>query len=160
MDRTSRLLQLLKPAAPAWTHYLLAALLWTGVGSFLLYRGLAAALTLHTTVLLLVSLGAGSIGMLKGLMVMRPAAVRGAARIAGRGDGKCVMGFISWKTWLLVLGMGAFGKYLRTLALPGWLLGLLLGGVGTALLIGSATYWTSFVAKITGAAPIYRTPPK
>lgn len=160
MEKAPRLLQLLKPAAPAWTHYLLAALLWTGVGSFLLYRGLTAALTLHATVLALVSVGAGLIGVAKGLMVMRPAAVRGAARIAVRGDGKCVMGFISWKTWLVVLGMAAFGKYLRSLALPGWLLGLILGGVGTALLIGAATYWTSFFAKISGADPTSRTPRK
>lgn len=138
----------LKPSAPAWVQFLAAALLWTGVGVFLLYRGLSAALTLPPLMLAAVSAGAGLIGFLKGLFVMRPAARKGSARIAQRGDGKCVMGFISWKAWLFVIGMGVFGKFLRSAHLPNWLLGLLLCGVGTALLIGAAIYWTEFFRRI------------
>lgn len=137
----------LKPAAPMWAQLLLAALLWTGVGTFLLFRGLSAAFSLDPLVQLGICVAAALIGVVKGVKVMRPAAVRGAARIFSRGDGRCLMGFISWKTWALVIGMALFGAVLRRSHLPGWLLGLLLCGVGTALLIGSWTYWKAFFSQ-------------
>lgn len=141
------LLSLLKPSAPRWAHYLLAALLWTGVGAFLLYRGVTAMGQLHGAALFYVAAGAGMVGLFKGLKVMRPVAVKGAERIGSRGDGKCLGGFISWKAWLMVVSMGVLGRYLRELGLPPWLMGLLLGGVGTALLIGSLTYWSALIAR-------------
>lgn len=129
-------------------QFLLAALLWTGVGTFLLYRGISAALKLDFAVEVAICAAAALIGVLKGLKVMRPAAKKGAARIFERGDGRCVMGFISWKTWGLVVGMALMGAALRRSSLPPWLLGLLLCGVGTALLIGSWTYWTAFFTRL------------
>lgn len=130
-----------------WTQMLLAALLWTGVGSFLLFRGLSAALKLDPVVQFAICFSAALIGVGKGLKVMRPTAKKGAERIYRRGDGTCVMGFISWKTWLLVVGMAVFGALLRRAGLPGWLLGVILGGVGSALLIGSWTYWTALFSS-------------
>lgn len=130
-----------------WTQLLLAALLWTCVGSFLLFRGLSAALKLDLAVQLAICVSAALIGVGKGLKVMRPTAKKGAERIYRRGDGTCVMGFISWKTWLFVIGMAVFGAFLRRAGLPGWLLGIILCGVGSALLIGSWTYWTSLFSR-------------
>jgi hypothetical protein len=130
-----------------WTQFLLAALLWTCVGSFLLFRGLSAALKLDPAVQLAICLSAALIGVGKGLKVMRPTARKGAKRILTRGDGRCVMGFISWKTWLFVIGMALFGAALRRAGLPPWLLGVILCGVGTALLIGSWTYWTALFSR-------------
>lgn len=131
-----------------WAHYLMAALLWTGVGIFLLYRGVSEALLLEGGKLMAVAVGAGLAGAMKGFKVMRPAARKGATRIAGRGDNRCIGGFISFKTWALVILMGVMGKYLRSAHLPHWLLGFLLGGVGTALLLGSAVYWRSFASGV------------
>lgn len=130
-----------------WAQLLLAALLWTGVGGFLLFRGLSAALKLDPAVLLAICVSAALIGVGKGLKVMRPTALKGARRIFERGDGTCIMGFIGWKTWLFVIGMAVFGALLRRAGLPGWLLGIILCGVGSALLIGSWTYWTALFSQ-------------
>lgn len=147
------LVNALTPRAPMWAHYLMAALLWTGVGCFLLYRGVSEALLLEGGRLTAVALGAAAVGAVKGFKVMRPAARKGADRIAGRGDDRCLGGFISFKTWALVIAMGIMGKFLRSAHLPHWLLGFLLGGVGTALLLGSVVYWQSFVSRISYPDP-------
>ncbi len=136
-----------------WAHYFMAGLLWTGVGCFLAYRGLKEAFALDGTMLAAVLLGAAAVGLAKGFKVMRPAARKGADRIAGRGDGRCLGGFISVKTWVLVLAMGVMGKYLRSAHLPHWFLGFVLGGVGSALLLGSIVYWRAFAASLGRRSP-------
>jgi hypothetical protein len=76
--------------------------------------------------------------------VLSRTARRAAARIARRGDGTCLGGFLSWQSWLFVLGMMAAGAALRRSALPRTALGVVYVAVGIALLWGSRVFWAAW----------------
>ncbi len=131
--------QRLKPAARARTHLLAAALLWTAVGAVL--AGFGGAWLWGS--------GAGPVwfavavvaGAAKGRLVIVRAARGIADRIAARGDGRCLGGFLSWRTWLLVAVMAGSGRLLRASPAPRSLVGGIYLAVGVALLAGAATLW-------------------
>jgi hypothetical protein len=131
-----------KPRAGGRTQLLLAGALWSVVGVLLLGFGTAwtldalgsraGALTLVLGVL---------VGLLKGRFVLDRAAGRIADRIALRGDGRCLGGFLSWRSWLLVALMSAVGRLLRGGLLPLAVLGPLYAAVGAGLLYSSRVAW-------------------
>jgi len=130
-----------KPAAGVRAHLVAAAGLWTLVGIGLTAAGLAWCFgsPLPWSVVLA---GAGlAAGLVKGRFVIRRVAERNAARIIARGDGHCLGGFLSVKTWLLVAVMMASGMVLRRSAVPRPVLGVVYTAVGTALLAGSVILW-------------------
>ena len=85
--------------------------------------------------------GAVAVGLIKAFLVLNRSADRVARRITERGDGKCLGGFLSWKTWILVAVMIALGRLLRASPLPKAPRGAIYCAVGTALLAGSARIW-------------------
>lgn len=131
-----------KPRAAERTQLLLAAALWTCVGTALLVAGarwdLRAAGARDGA--LLVAVGT-AVGLLKGRFVLDRAAARIADRIAARGDGRCVGGFLSLRSWLLVGLMSAAGRLLRGGGLPPALVGTLYVAVGCGLLFSSRVAW-------------------
>lgn len=135
-----------KPAARARTQVFLAALLWTGVGLGLTASGVRWSLlapALWPAFILAVAL---PLGLLKGRFALEAAAARIAGRISRRGDGTCLGGFLSWKSWLFVLAMIGLGAVLRRSDLPRVALGLLYTAVGVSLLWGSRVFWTEWKA--------------
>ncbi|MFC1705201.1 hypothetical protein ACFL59_00080 [Planctomycetota bacterium] len=139
-----RFLERWKPAAPATMHVLMAAVLWTCVGSGLAGAGVWWTLGLPgvwAALLLALSLLAG---LMKGRFILEPKARRTVARIVARGDGRCLGGFLSGQTWLLVLAMMGLGVVLRRTDLPRIALGVVYGTVGVALLLGSRLFWVEW----------------
>ena len=134
-----------KPAARVRTQLLLAALLWTCVGTGLLTAGIRWTFqgTRWPGMWVAAAVLAGSA---KGKWVLERAARRASARIALRGDGTCLGGFLSWRTWLLVMGMMGLGAVLRRSAVPVGFLGFVYGAVGAALLLGSRVFWAEWRA--------------
>jgi hypothetical protein len=133
-----------KPAAPARVHLLLAALMWTAVGGALLFFGIRWALVgrmPHVRLLLAV---AATAGLAKARWVLWRAAGRIVERIKQRGDGRCLGGFVSWRTWLLIILMITAGRLLRGGLLPSPVVGLIYAAVGTALLAGSFRVWLAW----------------
>lgn len=130
-----------KPAASARTHLLLAAFMWSVVGTLLLLFGLrwaiGAALP-YGGVLLACALFAG---LLKGHFILRRAARRTIARIESRGDGRCIGGFLSAPTWGFVVLMMLLGYWLRHGLLPRAIVGLVYVAVGVALASASRRLW-------------------
>lgn len=131
-----------KPAAGVRTHLLLAALLWTVVGLGLAAAGIAWCFgSVLPWAIVFAGVGVAG-GLAKGRFVLRTMAERNAARIIARGDGHCLGGFLSLKTWLLVVLMMASGIILRRSGVvPRPVLGVLYSAVGTALLVGCVTLW-------------------
>jgi len=133
-----------KPAASVRTHLLAAAVLWTVVGTGLLsiggYWARPGDSASITWLLALAALG----GLLKGHFVLRRAAERIVRRIETRGDGRCLGGFISLRTWLLVGLMMGSGYWLRHGLLPRPVVGLVYVAVGSALLWGSSRLWRAW----------------
>jgi len=130
-----------KPAAGVRAHLGAAAGLWTLVGLGLAAAGLAWSFASPLPwSLALAAAGLGA-GLVKGRYVIRRLAERNAARIIARGDGHCLGGFLSAKTWLLVAVMMFSGMVLRRSPVPRPVLGVVYTAVGTALLAGSVILW-------------------
>ncbi len=130
-----------KPAASARTHLVAAASLWTVVGCGLLVVGLhwlTPTAGLGAALLVVAAVGAGA---LKGRFVMRRAADRIAGRIRARGDGRCLGGFLSLRTWGFVAVMMLAGRFLRHSPAPRLIIGFIYTAVGVALLLGAGRLW-------------------
>ena len=146
-------IDILKPRASRRAQLALAGALWTVVGSGLLGAGLrwtfagadgAAASALF-------ALGAGA-GLLKSRLVLDGTAAKTTARIAVRGEGRCLGGFLSPASWLLVAAMIAFGRLLRHF-LPLPVAGVLYTAIGTGLLFSSRIPWARWLSFPSGGAP-------
>lgn len=137
----NRVLHAIKPRASSRVQVLLAGLLWTVVGSGLLLSGArwiaGGGFTPGVLALLLLGL---ALGALKSRFVLDRAAERIAGRIALRGEGRCLGGFLSVRSWLLVLAMIVFGRLLRRV-LPLPVAGVLYTAIGTGLLLSSRLPW-------------------
>lgn len=139
-----RHLERFKPAAPARVHLLLAAAMWSTVGTGLLTAGVTwawAGRSSYPTWLVPFAILAGA---LKGHFVLGRTAERIARRILARGDGRCVGGFLSVATWTSVALMMGSGYFLRHGVLPRAIVGLIYTAIGIALLLGSRRLWLAW----------------
>lgn len=133
-----------KPAAAAHVHLFLAGVMWSAVGTALVgfggrwlwqspspggvwFAGLAVV-----------------VGVLKSRFVLDRAARRIVDRIRARGDGRCLGGFLSLRSWALVIAMAGGGRLLRGSHVARGLLGLLYIAVGTGLLVSSRVAWQAW----------------
>ena len=135
----------LKPAAPAKTHLLLAAVMWSAVGSTLCVVGAVWAIKVRTPATLWLLAIAAAAGWIKARFALEPAAVRIIGRIRARGDGRCLGGFLSPGTWVLVAVMAVGGRLLRGGVLSSHLVGLVYVVVGVALLVASRLMWRAWL---------------
>ena len=156
MTRLMGWLERWKPAAGVRAHLYAAALLWTVVGLGLTAAGMAWSFSSALPWSLLLAGTGVAAGLVKGRYVLRAMAERNAARIIARGDGRCLGGFLSLKTWLLVVLMMTSGIILRRSAVPRPVLGVLYSAVGTALLVGCVTLWKAFgrLRRPGGSQPV------
>ncbi len=139
------ILHRLKPKSKAKTQLLLAGTMWFTVGIILYIRALRWLFANHygsMTILLSIG-GATIVGLIKGKMALDRAAQRAITRIATRGDGTCLFGFFSYKSWLLILLMITMGKLLRMSPAPIILVSTLYMAIGTALSFSSRSFFTA-----------------
>jgi hypothetical protein len=134
-----------KPAAPVRIHMVLAGLLWSVVGTLLALFGTVWIWSSGLPHAVFFSIAAVVIGLVKSRLVLDKAARRIAQRIEERGDGRCVGGFLSLRTWLLVGLMAGGGRALRAWVLPLGIAGLLYLGIGVALASSSRLLWVRWV---------------
>jgi hypothetical protein len=125
------------------THLLLAALLWSGVGTLLLTKGAFRLVRVadYQGVIIGASLVAGS---LKGYFVLDRSARRTINRISGFNDNTCFGAVYSIRTWMLVAGMIGMGILLRRSSLPPELLSFIYLTIGWGLLFSSRLAWTAW----------------
>ena len=131
-----------KPAAPAKTHLLLAALAWTTVGTVLFFLGIYWVHSAGSDTSYLVM--AAALGYAKSRYVLDKTARRAVERIVERGDGKCLGSFFSYKSWLMVIAMAGAGRILRSGVISRLLLGFIYVAVGTALVLSSRIFWQAY----------------
>lgn len=104
--------------------------------------GNTLALPLFTAALIL--------GELKARYLLDPVAKQAVVRIVDRDREECAGGFLSWRSWLLVLAMMAGGHALRLTPIPHMWLGALYSTIATGLLLASRNFWRS--AKAAGGS--------
>jgi hypothetical protein len=132
-----------KPAAAVSTHLMLAWLMWVLVGSALVCFGARWLWMAAPRAAPFVAVGAIAIGAAKSRLVLDRAARRIIERIRVRGDGRCLGGFLSLRTWALVVVMMAAGRLLRGNVAHG-IVGPLYVAVGTALCLSSRLSWQAW----------------
>ncbi len=132
----------LKPGASTGTNLLVAALMWSFIGFYLMVRGYLLAPPLPGMFLLL-ALG---LGTMKALWLIERAARKNIARIVARPDGMCLGGVYSWGMWGMVVCMMAGGRLLRNSAVPPLAVGVIYVAVGWALLLSSRLIWREWNA--------------
>jgi hypothetical protein len=133
-----------KPAAAVRAHLLLAGLMWTVVGAALVGFGGCWLWQLPTPAAPWLAALALAIGVFKARFVLDRAARTIVDRIRERGDGRCLGGFLSVRSWALVAAMAAGGRFLRGSHVAQGLLGVLYIAVGTALLLSSRVAWRAW----------------
>ena len=137
-----------KPGVAPPVHLFCAALLWSGAGVFLLVRGIVL-LTAGDSLWLV---GAGVLlGFAKSYIVLDRSARRVIIRIRQFGDHTCIGAVYSWKTWLLVLAMVAFGIVIRQVG-DGWSvpIGTACVAIGSGLIYSSRLAWRALWQWQTG----------
>jgi hypothetical protein len=138
----------LKPRASSRIQILLAALMWTVVGGGLLFFGTRWITGPGRSLPALGLILAGVvIGVAKSKFVLDRTARKIVLRIGERGEGRCAGGFLSLRSWLLVLGMIVLGRFLRQGLLPATAAGLLYTAVGTGLLFSSRLAWRAWLGR-------------
>ena len=129
-----------KPAAAVSTHLMLAWLMWASVGAALVFFGARWSLQVGPVLAPWLMAGAIAVGLAKSRLVLDRAARRIVDRIRARGDGRCLGGFLSLRTWGLVVLMMASGRLLRS-SLARGIIGPLYLAIGTALCLSSRLSW-------------------
>jgi len=132
-----------KPATAVSTQLMLAWLMWATVGSALV--GFGAWWLWESAPVAAPWVAAGSLvaGAVKSRLVLDAAAKRVVDRICARGDGRCLGGFLSLRSWGLVIVMMAAGRLLRG-TLAHVIVGPMYLAVGTALCISSRISWRAW----------------
>ena len=132
-----------KPSASVPTHLMMAWLLWVVVGSAL--AGFGARWLWGATPALAPWVAAGAIvvGAVKSRLVLDRVARKVVERICARGDGRCLGGFLSLRTWGLVIVMIVVGRLLRGAVARG-IVGAIYIAVGAALLLSSRHAWRAW----------------
>lgn len=82
-----------------------------------------------------------ALGVLKARFLLDRVALGVARRIHDRGPGASVAGFLSVRSWVVVVIMMAGGHALRLTAAPRPVLGVLYVAIATALVLASRAYW-------------------
>ena len=132
-----------KPTASVPTHLMSAWMMWVAVGSALAGFGARWLWSAAPIFAPWIAVGAVLAGVIKSRLVLDRAARGVVARIRSRGDGRCLGGFLSLRTWGLVILMMAAGQLLRG-SLAYGIVGPLYIAVGSALCLSSRLSWRAW----------------
>ncbi len=135
---TKKMLTRFKPGASINVHLLIAALIWSIVGLFLMSNGfLLISLAAREWLAVL----AAGLGTVKSFFLLDRVARKNISRILRFADGTCIGSIYSYKSWGLVLVMIVLGRFLRSSVLPGEYVGALYFAVGWGLFFSSRLMW-------------------
>jgi hypothetical protein len=134
------------PAVKPFWLYLLAGLMWSAVGLMLCsmaYRWLTG-LQAHWLALVV-----GLLGVVFAIAAYRfgfsHLAIKNIQRLETFLERTCVFAFITWKSYLLIVGMMSLGLALRSSLLPREYLALVYTTIGGALFLSSFHYYGSLL---------------
>ncbi len=125
---------------------LLAALMWSAVGIFLFIRGVWNISGLDDQLKYLWIAAAMAAGLLKAKVILEKTAGRIAHRICSRSPDSNLLGFLSLKSWLLIVIMIIMGKLLRATPLSRSFVWSVYVAIGAALFASSRIIWRKWKA--------------
>lgn len=133
----------LKPGASIRTNLLIAALMWSFIGLYLMVRG-SLLVEGFSGIFLALALG---LGTLKARLLIEQSARKNIARIVARPDGMCLGGVYSWRMWGMVVCMMLGGRFLRNSFVPPQVVSVIYIAVGWALVLSSRFIWQEWNAR-------------
>lgn len=131
-------LAFLKPEVSRRSQMLVAAILWSSVGTLLMYRGVQILMVRGQFVWFAVAL---VLGLIKARFILDRSATNIAERIGRLKERSCLGAMYSWKTWRWVVLMIIVGLLLRIPLLPILVLGVIYTSIGEALFFSSRILW-------------------
>jgi hypothetical protein len=130
-----------KPAAPKSVLYILSGMMWVIVGVFLnryAYFWLQGQ-NLEKTMILI------AFGLILAFLIhffgFSRVVTKNSNRIIQMPKKPCVFGFMSWKSYLIVIFMMVLGISLKLSPIPKPYLSILYIGIGTALILSGSKYF-------------------
>lgn len=117
---------------------LVAAILWSSVGTLLLGRGVQILMVRGQLMWFAVAL---VLGLIKAYLILDRSATKISERIARLKEMSCMGAMYSWKTWIWVVLMIVLGRLLRIPPLPILVLGVIYTSIGVALFFSSRILW-------------------
>ena len=134
----------LKPAVSKQTHFLLTAVVWSGVGVMLITKGFYRYPEMSVSTLVMLLFFAILAGSIKSLFLLDTAAKSGLFRIEQFAGPVFLGALYPPKTWLMMVAMIAMGVALKYSPLPTILLCFVYFTVGWALLLSSRHAWLAW----------------
>ncbi len=134
-----------KPAVGRPVLLLLAGGMWTVVGVGLVHLAWTWLADLDFEQALLRFAGAGAASVVIAWLGFLRIVDKNLGRLPTRGK-RCLFGFISWKSYLIVVVMVAMGIGLRHSAIPKHWLAMVYIAIGGALALSSLRYWRALLA--------------
>lgn len=128
----------LKPVVARRSQMLVAAILWSSVGTLLLCRGVQILIVRGQFMWFAVAL---VLGLIKARMILDRSATKIAERIGRLKERSCLGAMYSWKTCIWVVLMIIAGRLLRISPLPILVLGVIYTAIGEALFLSSRILW-------------------
>lgn len=136
-----------KPAVPKYILLILSGLLWAYAGFILIHYAYLWLSEENTSMALLFA----SFGLISGLLVhffgFSRVVTKNLKRIAEMPEKPCIFGFMSWKSYLLILFMMTLGISLRLSPLPKPYLSIIYIGIGSALILSGSRYFAMLFSK-------------
>ena len=133
-----------KPKVPRKALFLIAGIMWCGVGIMLssMAYGWLTAYEGHAWIF-------AASGIIAALVIHHFGFLRIVDRNLGRisklPDRPCAFSFISWKSYLIILIMVAMGITLRHSSIPKQYLSVIYIGIGLALFLSSIRYFRNLI---------------
>lgn len=141
------------PRASPRNRILSAAIVWTGVGSFLTAKGF---FLLHHSPLKLIfiySAFGAVLGLLKSRFIFDRVAAKIITHIGRKPMPACLGGLFSFKNWALILVMILFGRVVGSLPLDQSVKSVVYVMVGSGLAYSSRLIWRAWKAPAGGTLP-------
>lgn len=134
----------LTPRAYPRTRLLSAALVWSVVGVFLTGKGVWISRQASWTLTIISILTGLSLGFVKSQRVFDKVAAKVIAHIGDKPARACLGGLFSFKNWVLILIMAAFGRIIGALPIDPLLKTGIYVMVGSGLAFSSRLIWSAW----------------
>lgn len=130
-----------KPAAAKYILLLLSGLLWAFAGSMLLLFAITWLTDENTSYPFVFASSGLVLGLLIHFFGFSRVVSKNLKRIAEMPEKPCIFGFMSWKSYFLIIFMMSLGISLRLSPIPKPYLAIIYTGIGSALILSGSRYF-------------------
>lgn len=148
-----RFIERFTPRASPRSRTLSAAIVWSGVGLFLIFKGVLLLRHSSISLIILCGIGGAFLGLLKSAFIFDRVASKIVTHIGRKPMRACLGGVFSIRNWMLIAIMALFGRLVGTLPLNGSLKTVIYVMVGSGLAYSSRLLWNAWKAPATSTLP-------